>query len=286
MGGCPVYFGLLTYAFCRPWRKSSWLFELPAFKKLIEFWYLHSVHSLRGWLALRTSVILPILVYQCVSQGAVGHRMLVHSVLLEIRHHVRKPGLGCRLCSFLLYLVHLLQVFLRHRIQFCPEALLGLQGASLRFGYLINFETTSHSWVHHDLTWSLYFLQTIQSDIVQIARAVQIPLFVAHDLLEEVISTSFSLLSFQEQIVGWCNLIVLVVLDISYSLIQIAIWTDSWSGKAVLDLAEELINHWYSILSNYYALHLEGFHLCVPLVSSNVCYRKSFRRICVQYFSN
>lgn len=52
--------------------------------------------------------------------------------------------------------------------------------------------------MHHDFAWSLHLLQAVKSDIVEVACAVQIPLLISHDLLEQIVTTSFSLLFLQE----------------------------------------------------------------------------------------
>ena len=106
--------------------------------------------------------------------------------------------MGSGLSSFLLDFVHLLQVFLRGRVQFGTESFLSLKWASLRLRYLIHFESASHRGVHHDLAWSLDLLQGVQGDIVEVARAIQVPLFVAHHLLEEMVSARFALLFLEE----------------------------------------------------------------------------------------
>lgn len=73
--------------------------------------------------------------------------------------------------------------------------------------------------MHHDLAWSLNLLEAVQRDVIEVACAIEVSLLVAHDLLEEVVSTSFSLFLLQQQVVGRCDLVVLVVLNIRYSLI-------------------------------------------------------------------
>lgn len=110
--------------------------------------------------------------------------------------------------------------------------------------------------MHHYLAWGLNFLKTIERHVVQIAGAVEIPFLITHDLFEEMVSTSFPLLLFEEQVVGGGDLVVLVVLDVSYGLTQIAIWTYARSCETVLDFAEVLVQHRNSVLANYYALHL------------------------------
>lgn len=163
--------------------------------------------------------------------------MFIHAILFEVRHHISKSSLCGRLSSLLLNFVHLLQVLLCHRIKLGSETFLSLQRSSLRLRNLIYFEPTSHGWVHHDFSRGLDLLQTIKSYIIQVTSAVEVSFFVSHHLLEKVISTSFPLFSFQKQIICWCYLVVLVILDVRYSLIQITVGADTWCGKTVLDLA-------------------------------------------------
>jgi hypothetical protein len=56
--------------------------------------------------------------------------------------------------------------------------------------------------VHHDLTWGLDLLQTIECDVVEVAGAVQVPLLVSHDLFEEYVTTGLLLLFLEKQIVS------------------------------------------------------------------------------------
>ena len=146
--------------------------------------------------------------------------MLIHSILLEVGHHVCEAGLSCGLSPLLLYLVHLLEVLLGGWIQLVVEALLrrSLQWTGLRLGDLVDFETAAHGRMHHYFAWGLDFLQAVERHVVQVTRAVQVSLLVTHDLLEEYIPTSLSLLLLQEQVVSRRDLIVLVILNISYSL--------------------------------------------------------------------
>ena len=194
--------------------------------------------------------------------------------------------MGCGLSSFLLDFVHLLQVFLRGRVQFGAESFLSLEWASLRLRYLIHFESAPHRGVHHDLARSLDLLQGVQSDIVEVTRAIQVPLFVAHHLLEEVVSSSLPLLSLQEQVVSRRDLVMLVVLNVSDGLIQVTVWADARGRKAILDLAQELFDHWDSVFANHNALHLYGLHLSVPLMGPNVGNHETLRRVSVQNLSD
>lgn len=85
-------------------------------------------------MALGTSdVLLLVLVDQGVGQGTVGHGMLVHVVVLEVRHHISKSSLSSGFCPLLLNFVHLLKVLLRRWVQLGPESFLGLERASFGF---------------------------------------------------------------------------------------------------------------------------------------------------------
>ena len=63
---------------------------------------------------------------------------------------------------------------------------------------MVDFEPAAHGGVHHDLARRLNLLQAIESYVIEVARAVEVPLLVAHDLLEEVVSASFTLLPLQQ----------------------------------------------------------------------------------------
>lgn len=56
--------------------------------------------------------------------------------------------------------------------------------------------------MHHDFARRLYFLQAIKGHVVEVAGAVEVPLLVPHNLLEEDITTGFSLFFLQEKIVS------------------------------------------------------------------------------------
>ena len=57
--------------------------------------------------------------------------MLVHASCLEVGHRVVHSGLGSRLCSLLLHLIQLVQVFLSGRIQLGGDSLLSVEGSGL-----------------------------------------------------------------------------------------------------------------------------------------------------------
>ena len=91
--------------------------------------------------------------------------------------------------------------------------------------------------MHHDFAWSLDLLQAIQCNVIKVACGVEISLFVSHNLLKEVITASLSLFLLKQQVVCRCNLIMLIILNIRYSLCQIAIRTNTRGVETVLDLA-------------------------------------------------
>lgn len=75
----------------------------------------HSIDPLSGRLTLCTSkVLLDCMSFSC--QRTVRHRVFIHSIVLEVWHHVRQPCLGRWFSSLLLNLVHLLEIFLGCRI--------------------------------------------------------------------------------------------------------------------------------------------------------------------------
>lgn len=192
--------------------------------------YLHSVHSLRWRLTLRATEVLVSLLGEALRcQGTVRHRVLVHAILFEVGHHVGQSCLCCRFRSFLLDLVHLFQVFFSRRIQFVIEAFLGLrlERSGLRLGDLVDLESTSHGRVHHDLPRCLNLLKAVEGHIVEVACAIEVPLLISHDLFKENISASLALFLLQQEVVSRGDLIVFVVLDVSYGLAQVAIGTDA-----------------------------------------------------------
>lgn len=173
-----------------------------------------------GWrLALSASdVCLVVLVDQCISKGAICHSMLIQVIVFKVWHHVCKSCLSCRFSSLLLDFVHLFQVFLGCWIQFWAKAFLCLQWASFRFRYLIYLKSTTHGWMHHNFTWCLDLLKTVQCDVIQVACTVEVSLFVSHNLFKETITASLSLLFLEQQVICWCNLVMLIILNIRYSL--------------------------------------------------------------------
>ena len=54
-------------------------------------WFLaseHSVHPVSWRLALSTSIVISSLVDERVSQWTISHRVLIHTVLFDVLHHV------------------------------------------------------------------------------------------------------------------------------------------------------------------------------------------------------
>ena len=92
---------------------------------------------------------------------------------------------------------------------------------------MIDLEAASHGRMHHDFAWSLNLLQAVEGHVIEVARAVQVPLLVSHDLFEEDVTTRFSLLFLEKKIISRGNLIMLIILNVSYGLAQIAVWTNT-----------------------------------------------------------
>ena len=250
----------------------------------------HFVDSVCWRLALDSSELLLVsLMDQRVCEWAVCHRMFV--LLLKVWHHILKPCLGSAFGSFLLYLIHLFKVLFCGRVQLVAliESLLCLHWPWLlcfRFWNVIYLKSTSHCRVHHNFTRRLNLLNRVQRNVIQVWGTIQVTLFISHNLLKEVISTSFPLFLFKQQVISRSYLIMFVVLNVCNCLVQIAVWTYSGSDEAVLYLAEKFVNNWNSILTNYDAIQLSGFDLIVPLVSSNLCNCISLGWIRIENFLN
>jgi len=54
---------------------------------------------------------------------------------------------------------------------------------------------------------------------------------------------------------------MLVILDVGYSLIQIAIWTDTRLRETVLYFLKVFFEYWYSVFTHDNALHLLRLNL-------------------------
>ena len=124
-------------------------------------------------------------------------------------------------------------------------------------------------------------MQRIQRYIIEIGGAIEIPLFVSHNLLEEVIAASFTLLLFQKKVISRRDLVVFIVLDIRYSLAKVAIWADARRVEAVLDLAREFFDNRHSVLSNNNSFHFVWLNLIIPLMGAYIIHTKSFRWVSV-----
>jgi hypothetical protein len=55
--------------------------------------------------------------------------------------------------------------------------------------------------VHHDLSWGLDLLETVQCDVIKVTSAVEISLLISHYLFEEAVTSSFSLFLLKKKIV-------------------------------------------------------------------------------------
>ena len=136
--------------------------------------------------------------------------------------------------------------------------------------------------MHHDLSRSLDLLQTIKRHVVKVAGAIQVPLLISHYLLEEMVTPCLSLLLLEQEVVGGCDLIVLIILNVSYGLAKVTIGTDSRRRETVLDFAEVLVEHGDPILPDHYSLHLCRLYLLVPFVCPDVLHSVPLVRISVQ----
>ena len=151
---------------------------------MINNFDLHSIHSIIWWLTLSTSIIGSTLIHKRISKRTLGHSMFVHSILLQVVHHVCQSCLSSWFSSFLLDLVHLIKIFLSGWIKLVAKSILCLKWSCLWLWYLINLETTTHCRVHDNLSWSLNLLKAVQCDVIQITCAVEVSLLVSHYLFE------------------------------------------------------------------------------------------------------
>ena len=81
--------------------------------------------------------------------------------------------------------------------------------------------------MHHNFAWRLDLLQTVECNVIEVTCAVKISLFIPHNLFEEVVTASFSLFFLEQKVVSGGDLIMLIILNIRYSLCQITIRTDA-----------------------------------------------------------
>ena len=76
---------------------------------------------------------------------------------------------------------------------------------------------------------------------------------------------------------------MLIVLDISHSLVQVAVWTDATSNKTVLNLAKKLVKHWHTVLTNDDSFgDFVDLDLTKPLVGLDLSDGVPFGRISIQ----
>ena len=137
--------------------------------------------------------------------------------------------------------------------------------------------------MHHDFAWGLHLHSAIELYLVQIGCGIQVSFLISGHLLKKVVTPSFSLLLFQQQIVSRGYLVVLIVLDISHSLVQVAVWTDATSYKTVLNLAKKLVKHWHTVLTNDDSFSdFVDLDLTKPLVGLDLSDGVPFGRISIQ----
>ena len=66
---------------------------------------------------------------------------------------------------------------------------------------MVHFEAAAHGRMHHDLTWCLDLLETVQSDIIKVAGAVKVSLLVSHHLFEEAVPAGLTLFLLEQEII-------------------------------------------------------------------------------------
>ena len=100
------------------------------------------------------------------------------------------------------------------------------------------------------------------------------------------ITTRFSLFFLEEKIVCRRNLIMLIILNVSYGLAQIAVWTNTRRCETILDLAQVLVEHGDAIFTDYDTFHFGRLHLLVPFVCPYLLNGVPLVRVRVEDFSN
>ena len=104
-------------------------------KRLVGLAAKHTIHALRRRLGLGAAEVSSVLVHKGVgSQWIVSHGMFIHTICLEVAHHVCDTRLSRRLCAFLVrhfarvhVAIDLVKVLLGSRIELTGEVLLRLQ---------------------------------------------------------------------------------------------------------------------------------------------------------------
>lgn len=79
---------------------------------------------------------------------------------------------------------------------------------------------------------------------------------------------------------------MLVVLNVGYRLVQIAVRRDAARSEAVLNFAQEFLDDWDSVFTDNNTFELWSFDLVEPLMVSNIGHRESFVWIRIQNFPN
>ena len=79
-------------------------------------------------------------------------------------------------------------------------------------------------------------------------------------------------------------MIMLIILDVRYSLGQITVWTNSRGIEAILDFAEELFDNGNPVFTDNNTFHFQRFNLAVPLVVPDVSDGKSLDWISIEDF--
>jgi len=150
------------------------------------------------------------------------------------------------------------------------EAILGLQWPCFTLAHIAYFKSAAHSWVHHNFTRGLHFLETVDLQVVKVRCAIEVSLLVTHHLFEQIVTASFSLTLFKQQVVSRGDLIMFVVLNVGNRLVKVAVGADARSHEAVLYLWQKLFDQWHAVFADDNAFHVNCFHLGVPLVCSDI----------------
>ena len=95
-------------------------------------------------------------------------------------------------------------------------------------------------------------------------------------MLKDIVLASNSFFFLQKKIVSARNLVVLVILNESRCLLKII------PVEVITKLIDEFRNHWNTIFTDYYTLHLNGADLSVPVMGANILDGDALGRIRVQ----
>lgn len=138
-------------------------------------------------------------------------------------HALRNASLPRTFCPLRINLLNLLHVLLRCLMIIIIWSVVLPIGLSSGLG-ACSMEASHHSLVHNEFGWGLNLGGWwAEVDTGQVAGGVQVPLLVSGDLLIDIVlaRVSFELLHYQ--IVSTGNLVVLVVLDEGYCLLQLVL---------------------------------------------------------------